>query len=82
MICGWDAGVLVSEDGGATWIDRSAGLPNRQIWCVTPDPDFPSRLYAAPYLKPVYASDDLGRTWRPLCFEKAIVYSFMFAPRQ
>ena len=82
VICGWEAGVLVSEDGGATWIDRSAGLPNRQIWCVTPDPDFPGRLYAAPYLKPVYASDDFGRTWRPLCFEKAIVYSFMFAPRQ
>lgn len=82
VICGWDAGVLVSEDDGRTWSNRSEGLPNRQIWCVTPDPDLPGRLYAAPYLKPVYVSDDFGRTWRPLCFEKAIVYNFMFAPRQ
>lgn len=82
VICGWEAGVLVSENGGETWTDRSEGLPNRQIWCVTPDPDFPGRLYAAPYLKPVYVSDDFGRTWSPLCFEKAIVYNFMFAPRK
>jgi hypothetical protein len=82
VICGWEAGVLVSEDGGKLWQDRTEGLPNRQIWCVTPDPDFPGRLYAAPYLKPVYVSNDFGRTWQPLCFEKAIVYNFMFAPRQ
>ena len=82
VICGWEAGVLVSEDAGRTWQDRSAGLPNRQVWCVAADPDLPGRLYAAPYLKPVYASDDFGRTWRPLCFEKAIVYNFMFAPRR
>jgi photosystem II stability/assembly factor-like uncharacterized protein len=81
VICGWDAGVLVSEDDGRTWHDRSAGLPNQQVWCVNPDPDLPNRLYAAPYLKPVFASDDFGQTWRPLCFEKAIVYNFMFVPR-
>ena len=81
-ICGWEAGVLVTEDGGRTWIDRTEGLPNRQIWCVMPDPDFAGRLYAAPYLKPVYVSDDFGRTWRPLCFEKAIVYNFVFVPRR
>jgi hypothetical protein len=47
---------------------------------VSPDPDLPNRLYAAPYLKPVYVSDDFGRTWRPLCFEKAIVYDLVFVP--
>jgi hypothetical protein len=81
VICGWDAGVLVSEDGGRTWVDRTEGLPNRQIWFVSPDPDFPNRLYAGPYLKPVFVSDDFARTWRPLCFEKAIIYNFMFVPR-
>lgn len=80
VICGWDVGVLVSEDDGRTWIDRSEGLPNRQVWCVSPDPDIPNRLYAAPYLKPVYVSDDFGRTWRVLCFEKAIVYNLSFVP--
>jgi photosystem II stability/assembly factor-like uncharacterized protein len=82
VICGWDVGVLVSEDDGRTWSERSEGLPNRQIWCVSPDPDLPGRLYAAPYLKPLYVSDDFGRTWRPLAFEKAIVYNVMFAPRR
>jgi len=79
-VCGWDVGVLVSEDAGRTWVDRTEGLPNRQIWCMSPDPDLPGRLYAAPYLKPVHVSDDFGRTWRPLVFEKAIVYDIVFVP--
>ncbi len=82
VLCGWEAGVLVSEDGGRTWSDRTEGLPNRQVWCVSPDPDLPGRLYAAPYLKPVHVSDDFGRTWRPLVFEKAIVYNLVFVPHQ
>lgn len=81
-VCGWEAGLLVSEDGGGTWTDRTAGLPNRQIWCMTPDPDLPGRLYATPYLKPVHVSDDFGRTWRPLVFEKAIVYDLVFVPHR
>ncbi len=81
-ICGWEAGVLVTEDGGRTWTDRSAGLPNRQVWSVGIDPDLPNRLYAAPYLQPLFVSDDFGLTWKPLQFEKATVFNLMFVPRQ
>jgi hypothetical protein len=49
---------------------------------VSPDPDVAGRLYAAPYLKPVHVSDDFGRTWRPLVFEKAIVYDLVFVQHQ
>lgn len=81
VLCGWGAGVQLSEDGGATWNDRTAGLPNREVWSVAFDPDQPGRLYAAPYLQPLFVSDDLGRSWRPLQFEKAIVFSLVFVPR-
>ena len=82
VLCGWGVGVQLSEDGGQTWQDRTAGLPNREVWSVTFDPDLPGRLYAAPYLQSLYVSDDLGRTWRPLEFEKAIVFSLGFVPRR
>src|SRR6185295_12990191 len=82
VIGGWGAGVLVSEDGGRTWNDRSEGLPNREIWRVSMDPDLPGRLYAVPNLSALHASDDLGRTWRPLTFEKAIVYDIVFLARE
>lgn len=81
VVCGWGAGVLLSEDGGETWSDRTAGLPNREIWTAAFDPDVPGRIYAAPHLAPLHVSDDLGRTWRPLAFEKAIIYDLVFLPR-
>ncbi|MEY2878441.1 MAG: hypothetical protein RLZZ15_821, partial [Verrucomicrobiota bacterium] len=61
---------------------RTTGLPNRQVWSVSPDPDLAGRLYAAPYLQPVHVSDDFGRTWRPKYFEKAIVYDITFVPHR
>jgi photosystem II stability/assembly factor-like uncharacterized protein len=81
-VCGWGAGVLVSEDGGKTWTDRTAGLPRREIWRVAIDPDIPGRVYASPYLEPVYVSDDFGRTWKQLGFEAAIALDIVFVPRK
>jgi hypothetical protein len=51
------------------------------VWSVAVDPDIPGRLYAAPFQEDVYASDDLGRTWRPLSFGKTTVFAFGFLPR-
>ncbi len=82
VIAGWGLGVLVSEDAGRTWVDRSAGLPNRDVWRVNADPDRPGTLYAVPDLSPVHVSADFGRTWRPLAFDKAIVYDIVFVARQ
>jgi len=81
VLCGWDAGLLVSEDGGRTWLDRTAGLPNRQIWSVAVDPDQPGRLYASPFQQPVYVSEDFGLTWNPAFFEKATAFNLTFVPR-
>ena len=78
MLCGWDAGLLVSEDGGRTWLDRTAGLPNRQIWSVAVDPDQLGRLYASPFQQPVYVSEDFGLTWKPAFFEKATAFNLTF----
>ena len=82
VYCGWGAGVQVSEDGGKTWVDRTAGLPKREVWKVAIDPDLPDRLYAAPYMEPLFASDDFGRTWRKLQWEKANVFDLVFVPRK
>jgi len=79
---GWGAGVQVSEDGGKTWLDRTAGLPKREVWKVAIDPDLPDRIYAAPYLEPLYGSDDFGRTWRKLQWDKANVFDLVFVPRK
>lgn len=81
-VCGWGTGVLVSEDAGRTWTDRTTGLPRREIWRVAIDPDVPGRLYAAPYLEPLYVSDDFGVRWRPLGFEAAIALDIVFVPRE
>jgi photosystem II stability/assembly factor-like uncharacterized protein len=42
----WAQGVLTSEDGGKTWTDRNAGLPDGHcVWRVGVDPE--GRLYAS-----------------------------------
>lgn len=81
VLCGWGCGVLVSEDEGATFQPRNAGLPNTNVMSVACDPDLPGRLYAAPHQSAVYRSDDFGRSWRKTWFESATVWSFAFVPR-
>lgn len=82
VVCGWGVGVLVSEDGGSTWTARNEGLPNAEVWCASPDPDLPGRLYASPHQEAVYASDDFGRTWRKHWFTGALVHDFVFVSRR
>lgn len=80
-IGGWTYGVLVTEDGGATWTDRNAGLPAEHcVFRVGIDPDT-GRLLAAVYKDAVFASDDFGRTWRKHGLEGSVVYNFIFVPK-
>lgn len=81
LVCGWGLGVRLSEDGGETWIDRTPGLPRSEVWRVAFDPDFPGRIYASVYQSPVFVSDDLGKSWRALWFESAVVHDFVFIRR-
>ncbi|MFN7919648.1 MAG: hypothetical protein U0Q16_06100 [Bryobacteraceae bacterium] len=78
--CGWSEGVLVSEDGGVTWADRSAGLPSRRVWRVSFDPGQENRLWASVHEEAVFVSDDLGRTWRRSGLEGSIIRDFVFVP--
>lgn len=61
-------GVLRSEDGGKTFRAANDGFNHRQIVSLALDPARPTRVLAvltnAP--EPLLATDDGGRTWRPL----------------
>jgi ligand-binding sensor domain-containing protein len=60
-----DGFVAVSEDRGATWADRSAGLPNRQVYALEWAPGV---LYAATR-QGVFGSRDEGSQWHHLTAE-------------
>lgn len=71
IVVGTDDGkVHVSTNGGNTFTDRSAGLPNRWITRVLCDPNQSNVIYATvsgfrwdePYPH-VFRSDNLGATW-------------------
>lgn len=77
----WSYGVLTTEDGGKTWTQRNAGLPDEHcVFRVGIDPDT-GRLYAAVYRDAVFESDDFGRTWRKSGLEGSTVYNFVFVPK-
>jgi hypothetical protein len=53
-----------SADAGASWADRSAGLPALPVGAVAVDPDRPGTVLAGADLG-VWRSDDDGTSWRP-----------------
>jgi photosystem II stability/assembly factor-like uncharacterized protein len=66
-----DANVWVSVNNGASWQNRSAGLPNRWITRVAPDPHVASAVYVtiSGYRNNeqdahLFYSDDYGVTWQ------------------
>ncbi|TSA28470.1 MAG: hypothetical protein D4R67_03765 [Bacteroidetes bacterium] len=65
-----DGKVHVSADDGSSWTDISAGLPDRWVTRVAPDPFDAQTIYASlsgfrwdEPLPHVYKSTDLGQTW-------------------
>ena len=54
--------VYLSPNGGTTWINRSAGLPDVPFNAILIDPVRPSVIYAASDFG-VYVSPDRGVTW-------------------
>ena len=50
--------VFVTTDGGATWTDRTAGLPNRFVEWITVDPANPAVAYVA------YGGFGTGHVWK------------------
>jgi len=80
-IASWTYGILTTEDGGRTWVERNAGLPPEHcVFRTGIDPDT-GRLYAAVYRDAIFTSDDFGRTWRKDGLEGSLVYNFVFVPK-
>ena len=76
----WGLGVLTSEDGGKTWQDRNAGLPEPQrVWRVGVDPS--GRLYASVHKQTLFYSDNFGRTWQPDTLKGSLVNYFVTMPK-
>jgi photosystem II stability/assembly factor-like uncharacterized protein len=63
-IAGPGVGVLRSDDGGSTWIERNEGLGNRDVIAVAAHTTQPETAYAVLGDHGVYRSQDGGRSWR------------------
>jgi len=81
-IASWTYGLLMSEDGGATWNARNDGLPpGGHVWRTAIDPDT-GFVYAAVFGQGLYSSADSGRTWSAAGMEGASIQTFTFVPRR
>lgn len=77
----WNQGVVVSEDGGRTWIPRNAGLPAEgRMMRVAIDPDTEA-LYVSVRSDDVYRSEDFGRTWSETGLKGSTVNQFLFVKK-
>ena len=71
---GTDKGLFwVTENDGATWTDRSAGLPISYIRCITPSQYNEAVVYISmsgmnydDFGTHLYKSDDYGKTWKSI----------------
>ena len=80
-LASWTDGLLASEDAGATWIARNAGLPaSHHVWRTAVDPDT-GRLYANVVDEALFVSDDFGRTWKDGGMAGSRIQRFVFVPQ-
>jgi photosystem II stability/assembly factor-like uncharacterized protein len=63
-IAGPGTGVLRTEDGGHSWIERNGGLPGRDVIAVAAHATQPDTVYIVVHDQGVYRSQDAGRSWR------------------
>ena len=79
---GWDTGVLVSLDGGRTWLQHQEGLPTDDFYELAFDPRTPGRLWAATLEQGLYVSDDFGATWRYHSLYGSLIFDLAFVVPQ
>jgi photosystem II stability/assembly factor-like uncharacterized protein len=83
VAAGGDAGLMISEDGGATWRSAMPPLaPGAGISFLAFHPARPGLLFAGTFRHP-FRSDDLGRTWTRIAggmVEDTEVFGIDFLP--
>jgi photosystem II stability/assembly factor-like uncharacterized protein len=91
LYCGTDQGAFwMTPDDGATWVERSRGLPPHYVRSICASRHDEARVYTAlagintddlhAYL---FASNDRGETWRPIMagLPNEVVYAITEDPR-
>lgn len=63
-LAGQGIGVLRSDDGGRTWMQRNNGLPGADVAAFTTHADRPQTVYAYLISKGIFRSEDGGQHWR------------------
>lgn len=63
-IAGPGLGVVRTDNGGKTWVQRSDGLPSRDVIAVAAHTTQPDTAYAVVNGQGIYRSQDAGKTWR------------------
>ncbi|MCT7298959.1 glycosyl hydrolase [Ralstonia sp. CHL-2022] len=69
IYAGADAGLCISDDGGAHWHRPDSILNGQTVWSIAIDPKDASVLYAgtgAPSRAAIFKSTDAGQTWTKL----------------
>jgi photosystem II stability/assembly factor-like uncharacterized protein len=63
-VVGPGLGVVRTDDGGKTWVERTEGLPSRDVISVTAHTTQPETVYAVVRDEGIYRSQDAGKIWR------------------
>ncbi len=63
-VAGSGLGVLRTDDGGKTWVERNEGLPSREVIAVAAHTTQADTVYAVIKEQGIYRSQDAGKTWR------------------
>src|SRR5260370_20414090 len=63
-VVGTGLGVLRTEDGGKSWVERNAGLPGPDVIAVAAHSTQPETVYVVMPDHCVYRSQDAGKSWR------------------
>jgi photosystem II stability/assembly factor-like uncharacterized protein len=79
-VAGWGPGVVISEDGGKTWMPRNTGLPRPEAVSLVFDPVHAGRLYASVNEDGLFVSKDAGKTWQKDGLEGSLISCLRFVP--